>query len=251
MSQEVGNDINGSWDVDKEVIFSKLVGNCPEAKIQLGSVSTNCLLDSGSEISTVTESFFKESLESSGKAIKNISGWMKIKAANGLDIPYLGYIEVNISVFGIEFPNLGMLVVKDPPSLTVQARKENTPVLIGCNVLRKMHDQLSSDQVSLLRETEGGKEWIRVLSLFGSVNVDSRDNSSSDGREGYVRVLRGKPVRIPARSIKTVSGTGRFKSGEYCAMVERIHAVDASLPKDLMVMRSYTNVKNGRIPVSQ
>ena len=60
----MGDNIVGSWDADKEVIFSKLVGNCPEARIQLRSVSTNCLLDSGSEISAVTESLFKESLES-------------------------------------------------------------------------------------------------------------------------------------------------------------------------------------------
>ena len=35
----------------------------------------------------------------------------------------------------------------------------------------------------------------------------------------------------------------------YCAMVERIRVVDASLPSDLMVMRCYSNVKQGRVAV--
>ena len=35
----------------------------------------------------------------------------------------------------------------------------------------------------------------------------------------------------------------------YCAMVERIHVVDASLPSDLMVMRSYSNIKQGQVAV--
>ena len=245
----MGEDSDGSWDEHKDAIFSKLVGRCPEAMIQVGSVTTKCLFDTGSEISTVTESLFRKSLEPNGKTIENISNWMKIKAANGLEIPYLGCIEVNMTVFGIEFSKLGMLVVKDPVDFTTQSKKQQTPVLIGSNVLRRMHDQLDADQISLLSQTGEGKEMIRVLSLYGNVDINNRDSSNDAGCEGYVRVLRGHPVKIPGRSFKTVLGTGKIQRGEYCAMVERIHVVDASLPRDLMVMRSYTNVKHGRVPV--
>ena len=65
---------------------------------------------------------------------------MKIKAANGLETPYFVYIEVSASVFGIEFPNLGMLVKKNPPYSVIQARKEKTPLLIGKTMERMIND---------------------------------------------------------------------------------------------------------------
>ncbi len=39
--------------------------------------------------------------------------WLQLKAANGLDIPYLGYAEVNVEVLGKAIPNKGILDVKD------------------------------------------------------------------------------------------------------------------------------------------
>ena len=47
------------------------------------------------------------------------------------------------------------------------------------------------------------------------------------------------------KSGKSVEGTGIIKGGEYCAMVEHIQKVDASFPVNLLLLRSYSNVKNG------
>lgn len=40
-------------------------------------------------------------------------GWLGLKAANGLKIPYLGYIELGITIYGKCMPCRGILVVPD------------------------------------------------------------------------------------------------------------------------------------------
>ena len=215
----------------KETIFGKMVGKCPEALIQIGSKINYCLLDSGSEISTVTESFFNENLKPLDKEVDDISGWMTIRAANGLEIPFVGYIETDITLMGQTFPNLGVLVVKDPTAYSTLQRKKHLPVLLGSNILRRINDQLTSDNADKFAQTEEGREWMRVLSLYGKVDVNNVQCDRSEAK-GYLRALRGNPVKIPARSVKSVKGTGKIKGGKYCAMVERIQAVDAALPSD-------------------
>ena len=79
---------------------------------------------------------------------------MKIKAANGLERPCFVYIEVSTSVFGIEFPDLGMLVIKHPPYSVIQARKESTPLSIGKTMERIINDHLVWFLESFLLNTE-------------------------------------------------------------------------------------------------
>lgn len=41
----------------QEQLVNKIIGKCPEAELYLGSVSTKCLIDTGAEVSTLTETF--------------------------------------------------------------------------------------------------------------------------------------------------------------------------------------------------
>lgn len=57
-------------------------------------------------------------------------------AANGLEIPYLGYLELDVEVDGLKVPRCGVLVLKDTPA-TVKQRPE-VPGLLGTNVLAQI-----------------------------------------------------------------------------------------------------------------
>ena len=98
-------------------------------------MSVPCLLDSGSEVSTITEEFFKTHFKSKGQELLSTSGWLKLTAANGLEIPYLGYFELDIEAFGLNVPRRGILVVKDSANDVMRARKRDVPGLLGMNVL--------------------------------------------------------------------------------------------------------------------
>lgn len=43
-----------------ETLFSKAIGKCPEADVIIGGVKVCCLLDTGAQVSTMTERFYRE-----------------------------------------------------------------------------------------------------------------------------------------------------------------------------------------------
>ena len=67
------------------------------------------VIDTGSEVSTVTEAWFNEHLK--GLPLQQ-THWLSLKAANGLDIPYVGLLEGRVRVFGQEC-HASILVIKD------------------------------------------------------------------------------------------------------------------------------------------
>ncbi len=85
-------------------------------------------------------------LASSAAAAAALSVWAvlsasnraaRLRAANGLSIPYIGYIELDIKLCGRVAPKCGVLVVRDPPGNGAQA-----PGVLGMNVLGRCYQEL-------------------------------------------------------------------------------------------------------------
>ena len=70
-------------------IFNIVTGKCPEVDIEIENQPIRSLIATGSQVSTISESFFLTILY-------DITRWMKVTGANDLPIPYIGYIEVDI-----------------------------------------------------------------------------------------------------------------------------------------------------------
>ena len=100
-----------------------LIGQCPVSDVKMEGVSITCLVDTGSMVSTITESFFKEHFQVQGQTQLRSCGWLQLRAANGLDIPYRGYLELDIEVLGRVLPSIGILVVQDPPASGSKLKK--------------------------------------------------------------------------------------------------------------------------------
>ena len=75
-------------------------------------IQINCLLDTGAQVSTIAESFYNDHLAQENDLV-DVRQFISISAANGLDIPYVGYVELNISALGHTYSNLGFVIVKD------------------------------------------------------------------------------------------------------------------------------------------
>lgn len=84
----------GIGSVDSSLL-NQLVGKCPVLSVVMGGVVVPCLIDTGSMVTTVTESFFTEHFS---YLQRRDCKWLGLKVANGLDIPYIGYIEVTVVV---------------------------------------------------------------------------------------------------------------------------------------------------------
>ena len=129
--------INGSshqGQVSTESI-SQLVGGCPHVVVQMGGVDVKCLVDTGSMVSTVTETFFCQNLRGSPNACQ----WLQLTAANGLAIPYLGYVELDVKVLGRVISKRGILIVKDQQN---SLPSTDVPGILGMNILSECYHEL-------------------------------------------------------------------------------------------------------------
>lgn len=61
-----------------------------------------------------------------------------LTGGNGLDIPYIGYIELKVCLFGQELADMGFLILRDLRGTPMQERKSEVPGLIGCNILKHL-----------------------------------------------------------------------------------------------------------------
>jgi hypothetical protein len=91
-SHAVGGENQGSGVTPRE-FGERGRADCPEARVKIGGVMARCLLDSGSEVSLITESFFKHHF---GEEKLYDLPWLKVRAANDQEIPYLGYTELGL-----------------------------------------------------------------------------------------------------------------------------------------------------------
>ena len=97
-------------------------------KATMAGVDVDCLMDTGSQVSLVSESF-KEHIQSATCNLMSAHNWLTIRAVDGLEVPYLGYFETDIVVSGVTVHNRAVLVVRETE------HKSRTPVLLGMNVL--------------------------------------------------------------------------------------------------------------------
>lgn len=61
----------------KERFLERAVGTCPEVTIYIGGEPVCCLLDTGSNVSTLAESFFREHLHGEDKDIHCTAKWSR------------------------------------------------------------------------------------------------------------------------------------------------------------------------------
>ncbi len=76
----------------------KIVGPAPIAECRVGGVGIPLLLDSGSQVTIISGTFFDRHLKSQFGSPKDGSNFLTLWAANGLTLPYRGYLETEIEV---------------------------------------------------------------------------------------------------------------------------------------------------------
>ena len=106
----------------------KLVGEAAEVSVVVNGIPTLC--DTGSCVSTVSEQFYRQHLNS--VVLQPLSNIIKIECANGETLPYQGFVQVTLQAPGV--PNTDkheclLLVVADTEY------NNKVPILLGTNVI--------------------------------------------------------------------------------------------------------------------
>ena len=72
--------------ISKTDVLQRAVGRCPVVMVSIEGVPCQCLIDTGSEISTVAEAFFRNFLQSQPR-LHDVKKWMRVTGAKHLEIP--------------------------------------------------------------------------------------------------------------------------------------------------------------------
>lgn len=168
----------------------------------MGGVQVPCLIDTGSMVSTVTESFFAANFESLGQERLRSCHWLQLRAANGLEIPYLGYLELNIELCGKSMPDCGVLVVRDPPGGTASV----VPGVLGMNVIGKCYKELFGRHGPTLFDLPSVSTAPRPV-LKALQHCHQAEIRPTPETSGVVNVRGRAPWRVPGGTMKLIPAT--------------------------------------------
>lgn len=203
----------------------------------MGGVNVPCLIDTGSMVSTVTESFFHQHFEPWGQEKLQSCHWLQLRAANGLAIPYLGYLELDIELCGKLLPGCGVLVVKDPPG-GVSAQ---VPGVLGMNVIRRCYRELFGQHGLALFDlpsvSEGPESVLQALQKCHQASVQASQPASSK-----VKVRGRRAWRIPGGVMKIVAATCSEHHSGTSVLFEPL---DSGLPAGLLASPALVRVERG------
>lgn len=173
-----------------------LVGAKYTAEVLINGHACNCLLDTGSQVTTVSQSFYDSYL--SHLEIHSIHDLLEVEAANGQNIPYSGYICVDITFpkngFGHELTVSSLALVVPNTRSSVQSS-----LLIGTNTLDLFFETFS------LTNTDSSTlpySYRVVLSV-----LQKRHKQKETSHLGLVRLSGNAPEIIPAGQSKVLEGS--------------------------------------------
>ncbi|CAL9706114.1 unnamed protein product [Knipowitschia caucasica] len=199
-----------------------LVGLKSTGQIQIKDNQFSCLLDTGSQVTTIPHSFYNSYL--SDHKIKPLKDLLELEGANGQSVPYLGYIELTIT-FPPDF--LGTIIDVDTLALVVPDIKHSHPqILVGTNTLDvayNKHAEMNSDQ-SFQPSVFGYQAVFKILQTRHS----NSDNAS-------VPLQSIQPHSIGAGKTIVLEGfiANRLLQGERAVVID--HPIVSSLPGGLIV----------------
>ena len=201
-------------DTNKINIMQQAVAPCPEIVMSIKGKPTRSLLDSGSEVTLVNESYFKEHIEhrllpSSG-SYNNSHNLFSLRGVEEGHVPLSKHFECDIEVGGQIVHRVGILVKKDKiPLVDSKGRKAKTPALLGSNLIRiavnEFCETFGEDCLRLFECPKGiSPLWFSTLCLYyyahihkksgvGASSVQSDDPSKdNDGNNHDNQPLRPK-----------------------------------------------------------
>ncbi|XP_037829581.1 uncharacterized protein LOC112450694 [Kryptolebias marmoratus] len=202
-----------------------LVGSKCTAVVSISGVNVNCLLDSGSQVTTVTETFYKQNFPD--QTLNPLYDLLEVEGAAGQPVPYLGYIEMCVT-FPKDF--LGAEIDVSTLALVVpDTRSSNqTPVLVGTNTLDVLYGKfLDVENTDYLPSFCGYRALLKTLEL--------RHTQNKDGNIGLVTLSDKTAAVVPAGQTVFLEGSANIHRTvvDTCAMVE--HPSHSSLPGGLCV----------------
>ena len=241
----------------KEKKKRKIIGDCPVTNVIIQGKAVQAMLDTGSQITTITDEWARENLRN----IEEEESFFKIKAVNGVEVPYSSLCVLDMELFGTKLTEVPVFITALPTDPFMQARKRETPVLVGMNVLEtvfekaeEMPESLNFLTKKIKKEKESSKRIGRTATLehIPAYSVATIRITSAEGLKGNVlatpltqplpRGLIGVPTLVDERQgqryirIANLSAEDQLLSAKLpVALLERVDVETKQIPVELQV----------------
>ncbi len=233
-----------------EEFISKAVGECFSVVVTFCDVPVRCLLDPGSQVTTVSERFFRNVLEPRGFKLQDIPKPFTLVSANGAAIPYIGCFETDMCAANQAIEARVVLVIRVEHSTLSSAGRGNVQGILGMNVLRRCWEELMSlEGHSFMTKIDWPSPdvvWQKALKT-----VDQKMTFGTESGEIGKAYLGGGSLVISARQAVVIEG--RSHSGptgdSYEAVLEPTTKTGV-FPSGVSLAPSLVKVDDGRFPVT-
>ena len=131
-------------------IMEQAVAPCPEITMIIKDQKVWALLDMGSQVTLMNESYFLQNIQQLLPTVDNdhLNAYklFNLKGAEDGCVPLTKYFLVDIHIGGRLIHDIGILVKKDNIPLTdSKGRSTRTPTILGCNLIRKGLEEFIRD----------------------------------------------------------------------------------------------------------
>ena len=215
-------------DQSTEDSTQNIVGTANEAPVEIENIGCMALLDTGSQVTTLSESFYLRHFGS--YPLNECRSLLRLESAGGQIIPYRGFFVACVRIDGMEDLDIPILVVEDT------AYNSSVPFLIGTNVL------------SRLKVQSAGKPHSNLTLAIQAVLLAERHLSRSRGV--YGTVYQDEDCIIPSGEVHTVCGNIRVSvpiSSDFALL--STDGLDTELTVTPTLMRLSTDVRRVNVEV--
>ena len=202
-------------------VLQKMVGPANVGKIIICGTETTGLVDSGSMVSSFSESFYKsmDPVPELGDT-KDFGLDLAVYGPNGSRLVDCGYIVADISV-----PSLGP-IKQSVPILVKDTEYNNTvPAIIGTNIIREYAEYRS--------KAESPPGWQTALDILSDSAIP-------------VKITNNFSIRVRPGEVKTLNGIARKSCDISTAVTEHINN---SLSGDLTICPRVVSFKSPRTTI--
>ena len=183
MSQQLRGNVE---IVNNEVV--DLVGPASETEIILNGKTVNSLLDSGSQITSVSESYYQKHLNQHPLQPVDVSGLL-LQQAGGGSMPYLGMIITSLKV-----PHLTSTFQAKVVVVPDTEYHYSTPALVGTGIIRRSRDICRKENGNqYLQRMKLPSSWVRAYEYVNAADKSSRSAKTMK----TVKIQPGQTINVP------------------------------------------------------
>ena len=176
----------------------RILGRANETEIEIDGNISKALIDSGTMISKMSKGYCDELRYE----IQPLDRLVPIEGSGGVDIPYLGYVEVRMQIPGICSFNQDFLMLISHKTVHYHRR---VPIQVGSHIIDQVNNSITEEELQSLSQSWKLAFMSTIVSKSSQVGDQEFDLDQVKGK-----VVTTKKMKIP--TFQTVITKGLTKS---------------------------------------